>query len=195
MSTYEDFFQRYRELVALEESFQQRQRDLETKYREDREQLHADHRRCAAQVSTMRRTITAMIDKGWDPVEAQLKMDEDMHDRLSGDTLWDKDPFRENMRIDNSGNWGIGTITPLTLSGINSITMGPTGAIGAQGSITSTMGANGGYQAGYGPTPPSSMHPGVTADMKGFVDGHGDYHATDSGNGYGYEAYRTYDNT
>ena len=165
MSTYEDFFQRYRDLVAIEESFQQRQRDLENKYREDRDQLQADHRRCAAQVSTMWRTITAMIDNGWDPMEAQLKMDEDMHDRLSGETLWDKDPFKDSMRIDNSGNWGIGTISPLTLSSINSITMGPTGAVGAQGSITSTMGANGGY------------------------------HMTDSGNGYGYEAYRTYDNT
>jgi hypothetical protein len=52
---------------------------------------------------------------------------------------------------------------------------GATGAIGAQGAIS--IGPNGGYQQGYGAVPPMSNHPGVTADMRGFVDGHGDYHS------------------
>jgi len=75
----------------------------------------------------------------------------------------------------------MGKISALTTADISTLSMGQLswpgaqGAIGAQGSITS-MGPNGGYQQGYGAIPPISNHPGVTADMRGFVDGHGDYH-------------------
>lgn len=168
MSTDEEYFQKYRRLIARSEELKRQQDELETQFRDSREIISNRMRQCHDELSAMRRVITAMLDNGWDPVEAQLKLDESMHQRLMGETMWDR-TRHERMHIDSNGTINLGQITSLTA-------MGPTGAVGANGAA--------------GPYVPAKM---TTSTGMGFVDGHGDYHGTDSGNGYEYEAYRTYD--
>jgi len=180
LEAMDSYFGRYRKMIGRLKASEQEYDDNRKAYEQRRTELQEERTRITRELANMRQVITKMIDDGIDPVMAGLIMNEE--DAMTS-TIWqqrDEDGFGMTMstddimmRIANSGH-GIGQVSPnmqLILSSMH----GATGAIGAQGSITS-MGANGGYQQGYGAIPPQHTHPGVTADWKAY----------DSGNGYDY---------
>jgi hypothetical protein len=179
LEAMDSYFGRYRKMMRKLEATDQEQDDVRKAYEQRRMELAEERTRITRELTNMRQVITKMIDEGCDPVMAGLKMDED--EQIS--SIWqqrDADSF--TMEQDDIMN-RVGSLPRLTTADISTLSMGQlswpgatgaTGAIGAAGSIS--MGPNGGYQQGYGAIPPISNHPGVTADMRGFVDGHGDYH-------------------
>ena len=184
LEAMDSYFGRYRKLTSRLKENEQENDIARKAYDQRRTELQEERHRISRDLASMRQIITKMIDDGIDPVMAGLIMNEE---DATTSTIWqqrDEESFGMTMntddimkRIANSG-LGIGQVSPNMQLSIGSMigATGATGAIGAHGSITS-MGANGGYQQGYGAIPPISNHTGVTADMHGFVDGHGDYHS------------------
>ena len=182
MEVMDSYFGRYRKMMRKLEATDQEQDDVRKAYEQRRTELAEERTRITRELTNMRQVITKMIDEGCDPVMAGLIMNEE--DAMTS-TIWqkrDEDNFGMTMNNDDIMK-RMGKISALTTADISTLSMGQlswpgatgaTGAIGAAGSIS--MGPNGGYQQGYGAIPPISNHPGVTADMRGFVDGHGDYH-------------------
>ena len=182
LEAMDSYFGRYRKMMRKLEATDQEQDDVRKAYEQRRTELSEERTRITRELTNMRQVITKMIDEGCDPVMAGLIMNEE--DAMTS-TIWqkrDEDNFGMTMNNDDIMK-RMGKISALTTADISTLSMGQlswpgatgaTGAIGAAGSIS--MGPNGGYQQGYGAIPPISNHPGVTADMRGFVDGHGDYH-------------------
>jgi hypothetical protein len=182
LEAMDSYFGRYRKLTSRLKENEQENDIARKAYDQRRTELQEERHRISRDLANMRQVITKMIDDGIDPVMAGLIMDEE---DATSSTIWqqrDEDGF--GMHQDDIMN-RMGKISALTTADISTLSMGQlswpgatgaTGAIGAQRSITS-MGPNGGYQQGYGAIPPINNHPGVTADMRGFVDGHGDYHS------------------
>lgn len=182
LEAMDSYFGRYRKMMRKLEATDQEQDDVRKAYEQRRTELAEERTRITRELTNMRQVITKMIDEGCDPVMAGLIMNEE--DAMTS-TIWqkrDEDNFGMTMNNDDIMK-RMGKISALTTADISTLSMGQlswpgatgaTGAIGAAGSIS--MGPNGGYQQGYGAIPPISNHPGVTADMRGFVDGHGDYH-------------------
>jgi len=178
LEAMDSYFGRYRKLTSRLKENEQENEIARKAYDQRRSELQEERHRLARDLASMRQVITKMIDDGIDPVMAGLIMDEE---DATSSTIWQqRDEESFGMHQDDIMN-RMGKISALTTADISTLSMGQLswpgaqGAIGAQGSITS-MGPNGGYQQGYGAIPPISNHPGVTADMRGFVDGHGDYH-------------------
>ena len=179
LEAMDSYFGRYRKMMRKLEATDQEQDDVRKAYEQRRTELAEERTRITRELTNMRQVITKMIDEGCDPVMAGLKMDED--EQIP--SIWQqRDEYIWSVKQDASMN-GVGSLPRLTTADISTLSMGQlswpgatgaTGAIGTAGSIS--MGPNGGYQQGYGAIPPISNHPGVTADMRGFVDGHGDYH-------------------
>ena len=184
LEAMDSYFGRYRKMMRKLEATDQEQDDVRKAYEQRRTELSEDRTRITRELANMRQVITKMIDEDCDPMMAGLKMDED--EQIS--SIWQqRDEYIWSVEQDASMN-GVGSLPRLTTADISTLSIGQlnlgaslslgatgaTGATGAQGSIT--MGPNGGYQQGYGAVPPISNHPGVTADLRGFVDGHGDYH-------------------
>ena len=179
LEAMDSYFGRYRKMMRKLEATDQEQDDVRKAYEQRRTELSEERTRITRELANMRQVITKMIDEDCDPMMAGLKMDED--EQIS--SIWQqRDEYIWSVEQDASMN-GVGSLPRLTTADISTLSMGQlswpgatgaTGAIGAAGSIS--MGPNGGYQQGYGAIPPISNHPGVTADMRGFVDGHGDYH-------------------
>ena len=179
LEAMDSYFGRYRKMMRKLEANEQQQDDVRKAYEQRRMELAEERTRMTRELANMRQVITKMIDEDCDPMMAGLKMDED--EQIS--SIWQqRDEYIWSVEQDASMN-GVGSLPRLTTADISTLSMGQlswpgatgaTGAIGAAGSIS--MGPNGGYQQGYGAIPPISNHPGVTADMRGFVDGHGDYH-------------------
>jgi len=184
LEAMDSYFGRYRKLTSRLKENEQENDIARKAYDQRRTELQEERHRISRDLASMRQIITKMIDDGIDPVMAGLIMNEE--DAMTS-TIWqqrDEESFGMTMNTDDIMK-RMGKISALTTADISTLSMGQlswpgatgaTGAIGAHGSITS-MGANGGYQQGYGAIPPISNHPGVTADMHGFVDGHGDYHS------------------
>ena len=180
LEAMDSYFGRYRKMMRKLEATDQEQDDVRKAYEQRRTELAEERTRITRELTNMRQVITKMIDEGIDPVMAGLIMNEE--DAMTS-TIWQqRDEYIWSVKQDASMN-GVGSLPRLTTADISTLSMGQlswpgatgaTGAIGAAGSIS--MGPNGGYQQGYGAVPPISNHPGVTADMRGFVDGHGDYH-------------------
>lgn len=182
LEAMDSYFGRYRKMMRKLEATDQEQDDVRKAYEQRRTELSEERTRITRELTNMRQVITKMIDEGCDPVMAGLIMNEE--DAMTS-TIWqkrDEDNFGMTMNNDDIMK-RMGKISALTTADISTLSMGQlswpgatgaTGATGAQGVIS--MGPNGGYQQGYGAIPPISNHPGVTADMRGFVDGHGDYH-------------------
>ena len=182
LEAMDSYFGRYRKMMLKLKATDQEQDDVRKAYEQRRTELAEERTRITRELTNMRQVITKMIDEGCDPVMAGLIMNEE--DAMTS-TIWqkrDEDNFGMTMNNDDIMK-RMGKISALTTADISTLSMGQlswpgatgaTGAIGAAGSIS--MGPNGGYQQGYGAIPPISNHPGVTADMRGFVDGHGDYH-------------------
>ena len=180
LEAMDSYFGRYRKMMRKLEATDQEQDDVRKAYEQRRTELAEERTRITRELTNMRQVITKMIDEGCDPVMAGLIMNEE--DAMTS-TIWQqRDEYIWSVEQDASMN-GVGSLPRLTTADISTLSMGQlswpgatgaTGAIGAAGSIS--MGPNGGYQQGYGAIPPISNHPGVTADMRGFVDGHGDYH-------------------
>ena len=182
LEAMDSYFGRYRKMMRKLEATDQEQDDVRKAYEQRRTELSEERTRITRELTNMRQVITKMIDEGCDPVMAGLIMNEE--DAMTS-TIWqkrDEDNFGMTMNNDDIMK-RMGKISALTTADISTLSMGQlswpgatgaTGAMGAQGAIS--MGPNGGYQQGYGAIPPISNHPGVTADMRGFVDGHGDYH-------------------
>ena len=182
LEAMDSYFGRYRKMMRKLEATDQEQDDVRKAYEQRRTELAEERTRITRELTNMRQVITKMIDEGCDPVMAGLIMNEE--DAMTS-TIWqkrDEDNFGMTMNNDDIMK-RMGKISALTTADISTLSMGQlswpgatgaTGAIGAAGSIS--MGPNGGYQQGYGAIPPISNHPGVTADLRGFVDGHGDYH-------------------
>jgi hypothetical protein len=189
LEAMDSYFGRYRKLTSRLKENEQENDIARKAYDQRRSELQEERHRISRDLANMRQVITKMIDDGIDPVMAGLIMDEE--DAMTS-TIWqqrDEESFGmpisdEELISSLNSNLGLGQVSPnmqLSLGSIYSThsssgATGATGAIGAQRSITS-MGPNGGYQQGYGAIPPINNHPGVTADMRGFVDGHGDYHS------------------
>ena len=179
LEAMDSYFGRYRKMMRKLEATDQEQDDVRKAYEQRRTELSEERTRITRELANMRQVITKMIDEDCDPMMAGLKMDED--EQIP--SIWQqRDEYIWSVEQDASMN-GVGSLPRLTTADISTLSMGQlswpgatgaTGAIGAAGSIS--MGPNGGYQQGYGAIPPISNHPGVTADMRGFVDGHGDYH-------------------
>jgi len=182
LEAMDSYFGRYRKLTSRLKENEQENEIARKAYDQRRSELQEERHRLARDLASMRQVITKMIDDGIDPVMAGLIMDEE---DATSSTIWQqRDEESFGMHQDDIMN-RMGKISALTTADISTLSMGQlswpgatgaTGAIGAQRSITS-MGPNGGYQQGYGAIPPINNHPGVTADMRGFVDGHGDYHS------------------
>ena len=182
LEAMDSYFGRYRKMMLKLKATDQEQDDVRKAYEQRRTELAEERTRITRELTNMRQVITKMIDEGCDPVMAGLIMNEE--DAMTS-TIWqkrDEDNFGMTMNNDDIMK-RMGKISALTTADISTLSMGQlswpgatgaTGATGAQGVIS--MGPNGGYQQGYGAIPPISNHPGVTADMRGFVDGHGDYH-------------------
>jgi len=182
LEAMDSYFGRYRKMMGRLKASEQECEDNRRAYEQRRTELQEERTRITRELANMRQVITKMIDDGIDPVMAGLIMNEE--DAMTS-TIWqkrDEDNFGMTMNNDDIMK-RMGKISALTTADISTLSMGQlswpgatgaTGAIGAAGSIS--MGPNGGYQQGYGAIPPISNHPGVTADMRGFVDGHGDYH-------------------
>ena len=182
LEAMDSYFGRYRKMMGRLKASEQEYEDVRKAYEQRRTELAEERTRITRELTNMRQVITKMIDEGIDPVMAGLIMNEE--DAMTS-TIWqkrDEDGFGMTMNNDDIMK-RMGKISALTTADISTLSMGQlswpgatgaTGAIGAAGSIS--MGPNGGYQQGYGAIPPISNHPGVTADMRGFVDGHGDYH-------------------
>jgi len=183
LEAMDSYFGRYRKMMGRLKASEQEYEDNRKAYEQRRTELQEERTRITRELANMRQVITKMIDTGFDPTMAGLSMDE--NDAMTS-TIWQQRDEEESfgMHQDDIMN-RMGKISALTTADISTLSMGQlswpgatgaTGAIGAQRSITS-MGPNGGYQQGYGAIPPINNHPGVTADMRGFVDGHGDYHS------------------
>ena len=182
LEAMDSYFGRYRKMIGRLKASEQEYEDNRRAYEQRRTELQEERTRITRELANMRQVITKMIDDGIDPVMAGLIMNEE---DATTSTIWqqrDEDGFGMTMNTDDIMK-RMGKISALTTADISTLSMGQlswpgatgaTGAIGASGSIS--MGPNGGYQQGYGAIPPISNHPGVTADMRGFVDGHGDYH-------------------
>jgi hypothetical protein len=172
LEAMDSYFGRYRKMMGRLKASEQEYEDNRKAYEQRRTELQEERTRITRELTNMRQVITKMIDDGIDPVMAGLIMNEE--DAMTS-TIWqkrDEESFGMTMntddimkRIANSG-LGIGQVSPNMQLSIGSMigASGATGAIGAHGSITS-MGANGGYQQGYGAIPPQHTHTGVTADM------------------------------
>jgi len=183
LEAMDSYFGRYRKMMGRLKASEQEYDDNRKAYEQRRTELQEERTRITRELANMRQVITKMIDDGIDPVMAGLIMNEE---DATTNTIWqkrDQDGFGMTMNNDDIMK-RIGNLSALSTTDIASLSMGQlswpgatgaTGAIGAQGSITS-MGANGGYQQGYGAIPPQHTHPGVTADWKAY----------DSGNGYDY---------
>jgi len=183
LEAMDSYFGRYRKLMSRLKENEQENDIARKAYDQRRTELQEERHRISRDLANMRQVITKMIDDGIDPVMAGLIMNEE--DAMTS-TIWqqrDEESFGMTMNNDDIMK-RMGKISALTTADISTLSMGQlswpgatgaTGAIGTSGSIS--MGANGGYQQGYGAIPPISNHPGVTADMRGFVDGHGDYHS------------------
>ena len=182
LEAMDSYFGRYRKMIGRLKASEQEYEDNRRAYEQRRTELQEERTRITRELANMRQVITKMIDDGIDPVMAGLIMNEE---DAATSTIWqqrDEDGFGMTMNTDDIMK-RMGKISALTTADISTLSMGQlswpgatgaTGAIGSSGSIS--MGPNGGYQQGYGAIPPISNHPGVTADMRGFVDGHGDYH-------------------
>jgi hypothetical protein len=183
LEAMDNYFNRYRKMMSRLKKNEQQYDQARKAYEQQRTELQEERQRISRELTNMRQVITKIIDDGIDPVMAGLIMNDEDH--MKND-LWqqrDEESFGLAMNNDDIMK-RIGSLSALSTTDIASLSMGQlswpgatgaTGAIGAQGSITS-MGANGGYQQGYGAIPPQHTHPGVTADWKAY----------DSGNGYDY---------
>ena len=184
LEAMDSYFSRYRKMMGRLKASEQEYEDNRRAYEQRRTELQEERTRITRELANMRQVITKMIDDGIDPVMAGLKMDED--EQIS--SIWQqRDEYIWSVEQDASMK-RVGSLPRLTTADISTLSIGQlnlgaslslgstgaTGATGAQGVIS--MGPNGGYQQGYGAVPPISNHPGVTADLRGFVDGHGDYH-------------------
>ena len=184
LEAMDSYFGRYRKMMRKLKANEQQQDDVRKAYEQRRMELAEERTRMTRELANMRQVITKMIDEDCDPMMAGLKMDED--EQIP--SIWQqRDEYIWSVEQDASMN-GVGSLPRLTTADISTLSIGQlnlgaslslgstgaTGATGAQGVIS--MGPNGGYQQGYGAVPPISNHPGVTADLRGFVDGHGDYH-------------------
>lgn len=125
-SMSEKFFEEYRQTKSLI-------KELSNQIHENKkihEELIKKRERAMSEVGSMRRIITTMIDNGWDPVEAKLKMDSN-------------DQFNPSMWDDWMNNQYAGATGP------NWVHLGVTGssqtvgAVGATGTIY-TAGSPGG---------------------------------------------------
>ena len=174
MEAREAFFDRYRRLKEKNGELDAELEQLRQTFQEQKQNLHDQMMRNAKELTTMRHLITAMIDNGWDPMEAKLKLPElDPDYQMNNRDLWDQD-MNEKMRMGSTGSISLGNLTALNQIQLAQLTanpnsypnIGPTGAIGSITlGPTMTSGANG----------PS-----------GYVDGHGDYQEIDNGGGYSY---------
>jgi len=174
LEAMDSYFVRYRKTLNKLKQNEQDSKDLREKYEQNRLDLSNERTRISRELSNMRQVITKMIDEGCDPVMAGLVMNED---DATSNTIWQtRDEETVGMAMNSNGFANrIAKTADISNLSIGQLSWpGATGAIGAAGSIS--MGHNGGYQQGYGAVPPQHTHPGVTADMKGFVDGQGNYH-------------------
>lgn len=113
MIAREEYFEEYRQatedftrirsrIKEEEDHFNQLMSDLQ----EASEELH--HR-----LSKMRRVITMMLETGYDPVEAKLKIDENMQS-----TLW-HDRHKSSLAVNSLGAMGASGIATISGTGAN----------------------------------------------------------------------------
>ncbi len=116
----EEYFEEYRQ--ATEELVQIRARikEEEDYFNQLMSDLHESSEELHHRISRMRRIITLMLETGYDPVEAKLKIDENIQS-----TLWND---RQNSML------SVGSLGAMGASGITTV-----GAIGANGAYNGSI--------------------------------------------------------
>ena len=169
------YFKEYRRQMQLLADINAEYDRKRREHKEELSRLEETSRRLNHKINSMQQIMTKMINEGCDPTMAKLKMEE--HD---SDNMWRdaSDPFRESMRISDRGDISFGSMSSAQIASLTGGLTGATGAIGAVGSvgypgdwgiganggvdpgIPDTYGSitisNGGYQSGYGATPPTT---------------------------------------
>jgi hypothetical protein len=149
MQAREAFFDRYRRIIQQHKDLSEQITELDRDYEHHRRTLMRDQHKMDQEISRMRGMITAMIDNGWDPTEAQLKMSEQSDwETVQEANLWTQNAWD---RHQNTATSPFSGTTTASLNDLSLGTMGgsytvnyPHGAIGAIGSMGSiSMGATG----------------------------------------------------
>lgn len=113
MIAREQYFEEYRKATEEFARVHSRIKEEEEHFNQLMADLHESSEELHHRLSRMRRVITLMLETGYDPVEAKLKIDENIQS-----TLWN-DRHRSSLAINSLGATGASGIATISGTGAN----------------------------------------------------------------------------